>query len=1700
MRALRRTLTGIVFLGPLAVLAVLAVLLVQRYRQETERHLAPLLAAEITRALGHETTVGDVRIRGGFAHVDDVRVALGATFAESGGRSLLSARQLVLDFDLGRLLLETDPAVPLFNHVRVIEPRAYAARDRRGRWSFEDLLRTAERAPERRTAGRVTVLNGTLNYVDEALPHHPSRRQAAFDAELGSLNGEVRFEADRSIVWSATAEETRGRARQISVAGSWLPDTETLLLRIRAERLHLPLVSRFVARNLDIRAGKGSGDLTILRVAGRAGRARWDYQADVRVAGGELKLDRFREPFVGINGEVTAAPAAVTGRADGWFAGSRIHAEGTGLDTREPVLNGWVSGQDVRLQRLLRALALEREYPALRGVAASADVRVDLQGPPDSLAASGRGAGAVQGRLPGGTDLAPGGSLQFAFSGSLKEPRLTVTGTLPRVRHGGWEARGVWLAAAYGPGLAAVDFQGSVGGGTVHGRATILPAGRRSRCSVTLRVRNVEAARLPIESEQPVRGTVSADVVADGRFDQPNPRVRADVRAVGIQYGEWRAERARASLEGDGLAVRVRHLTVRGRDGLAVVQGSVDLRRRTVDLAVSADRINLARLPVSLPQEGGGREALRGYLFVREGRIQGPWQTPSVSAFLRGYGVGLGSRLRADYLSARMTGDRQRLEISSAHIWRFPASASAEGFIDNPLSERARVSLSGEFERVDLQDVGVLGGTDVALSGTARGEWVAEGLLSGPVVTASSVVVEHPTFGQYAFERATGTVVLDASGDETVVSVPEFALVVAGERVTGSVRLAGDRFHVAADSTGVDLGRLERFVAPYASIRGKAEASADIRGRLEEGRAADLSGTLSASTSGLAINGQSFGELRARVRLEGRSAVSEELALGGGSEGIHVASLRWDLEHGTVAAQGTVRGLSLEKAGRALAESPYVAAYPKSFAAEWLQPLARPFRGALDGKFALRGPIGNPDTEVQWRGREMAIGDQAVQEFTGAVAFNRRVAQLLEANLRADPIVGAASGTLVAGQQVTGDLDVNNLPLELLPAWMPDRAELAGLQGTADKITLHASGRPDRPELSATVEASDVRWEDSAGALLPGRPWIERIRTAPVTVARGRIEAADVSLLLRELPEAYRAASKNPAGIVPSPGSDPGAAAQESVERRMPPVRPPEPPAEPRRYEAHIRGGVDFAWDPPGIPEDAQANLRVTVDRQGLGILTVLNPRSGATLEGTLTASLGYAGAFWQLFPPDPATGRREFVPPALTGHVEVSSPRIAFAKRTTEIRDLDARITFASDLLRVERFTARTQAVSPRYASRKSDPFTISGELPIQRAREAPGLVIAAPRVIVAESPLPVFQSGGIVGEVSTDDPATPQVETLRVTGSLFRPVVAGTLTVRSTDFRVPDALAAREVAAVPLPATPTFDLRFQTAGTVRVGTAQLTALVRTPPGEPASLTGTLGEDLRLIGTLAIERGTLAFPTARFAIQRGSQVSLRYPYTPPAGTGEPTLGVLVDVTAVARLTAASVSGARRRYTITVEAEGPLNSDAPVRIDESGGIAPNPRGLRLTFRSDPPDLALSQAGLQRRVAGLLGGQSAIEELFSRSPNVGRLLADQSIDIITASILPDLFERTGIGSALGFEEFSLEYNRVDAFTIRLSRPLLGPLHASYWRRLSGAGTSGLADNAAWEFKLSWRLKNNVQFSWKADDQRTNAYLLEGVFRF
>ena len=134
MRITRRILSLLILVVPLLVVVVLSGRMLYRFWHSTESKMGFILQAEATKALGRQVSIGKVTFAGGHVFIEDVRIAEGKRFEDHG--ELVHASQIVLDFDVRRILFSENKKLPLFGVIDVIDPVARIQRDKLGNWNF----------------------------------------------------------------------------------------------------------------------------------------------------------------------------------------------------------------------------------------------------------------------------------------------------------------------------------------------------------------------------------------------------------------------------------------------------------------------------------------------------------------------------------------------------------------------------------------------------------------------------------------------------------------------------------------------------------------------------------------------------------------------------------------------------------------------------------------------------------------------------------------------------------------------------------------------------------------------------------------------------------------------------------------------------------------------------------------------------------------------------------------------------------------------------------------------------------------------------------------------------------------------------------------------------------------------------------------------------------------------------------------------------------------------------------------------------------------------------------------------------------------------------------------------------------------------------------------------------------------------------
>ncbi|MEP6755569.1 MAG: translocation/assembly module TamB domain-containing protein, partial [Chthonomonadales bacterium] len=1615
-----------------------------------------------------------------------------------------------------------------------------------GKWNFSDIIKTTKKPPGRPTVGTVIFVDGNLNYSDAALPHHRKRPAELFVSHVHKLAGHLHLDSDRSSTWEAKGFAEAGYS--VNVDGNYSNTSGSLYLDISERSAQLKLVNRMLPPDTYATAGLADADFHLLSQTIN-GKDETHYSGHAVVKSGALISSYVRDPLQNLKAEVSFGDSAVTGIASARVAGADVTYRGSLIDFGDPVLKGTLESTAFDANHALDTFGYSAKWPQLKGLVASGSLKATVEGPLADPRVEADSVAQIRGTAYEVRIGPKPAQATIHFAGTLQHPILTAKVIGADVNYQGiiahvpkanvhFENNKIWTEAE---GIALDGkFSGSVNANVGIKNPTYL---------LTAQVRGVNATRLPAslrkglftkkDEDRTLAGLIDADAIIAGRTNLRPQSATVAFHASGARFKRFAADELRGTGRLKGGVVTVESLSLQDETAAATANGSINLDKRTVDLAWQADVMDFATLADMFGREWHNVN-VGGIAHIRDGRLAGKWDDPDVEGELSGTQIG-NSQVAMDYVRAHLSGNREDVKISAGELYRFPAMATISGDITALNMPAPQINLKGEFHDLELSDLAKIAEQDIQAFGLAKGTLLVEGNLSSPVISTEDIQIAEARIGDFSFQSVSAAARYNAEGGGAVL-LDRFEAVQSpihpGQTDLAKITATGSwdpnvGYHLNGHLTRLDLTELEPYLTDYITIAGNGDVQLDLTGKWKDGQSVGLQGVLSASTSGLLVNGVDLGDLHgmaagtpAVLKFANNEVTASDGMIGSQTSGFILrpnkqnVALQYNLSTDVLLANVELVGIPYEAFRKFIGNSPYITDNPDSPLATWLQPISDPLMGTLQASVQVTGTAKEPQTSVAWNSSNVMVAGNSIQKFEGSISFGRNHVQLTKALLQADDATFNASGSLVDGE-LKGSLDANSLPIGLVSKWIPGRPYLRDTTGNIDSLHIEAEGISNDPTLTVTASLKDVEWIETVQPITPRRGRAAIItdqalpKTAGVVYKRLNRDGKEIELAAtgKELWIGDLQTSKI---VINGPmdrhrlvASDLRMTLREPDALPIDPTKARTPLPKPRQFQVYASGSMMLDWNRPETMKNPEIDLQVNVPKQRLADLLALIPAVSASAfsdkdaDGTVSATLSVTGAA---------------IDPEIRGEANLNADLLRIPNRITQLRQVNGHFFFTGDTVRVEELTAYTETVEPksRKVVRSKDMISIQGELGLSDATAvtpiiqfwpprihtgASALRIKAPHIRVAESDLTGYQGA----RIATNDTSID----LTVTGAILAPIIKGTVNIQDADIKLPDTVL--ESAPGPAPTfRPVFDVAITAGSHVRIVATPVSAVVRTEIGAPiiiqGSLSGTDADSLRVNGSLVVDSGTIVFPTARFNITRGGTVSVRYPYNTGDALTGPTLGLFVDIAATTNLTASPAGDPRRqkRYTVTVEAKGPLNGKTPVLYSEpgsSGGGLFADKGLRLAFRSDPPDLGNGPADIQRRLTGLLGGESAIQGLFNSNADFGRAVRQQVAEILSASVFPGLLNQLGLGTALGLEDFSVDISQLNEFTLRLSRQISGPLYIGYFRRLTGGqGAVATTNTAAWQVKFSYRFRPTLQFSYTVDDERTNAFLLEGVFKF
>ncbi len=256
------------------------------------------------------------------------------------------------------------------------------------------------------------------------------------------------------------------------------------------------------------------------------------------------------------------------------------------------------------------------------------------------------------------------------------------------------------------------------------------------------------------------------------------------------------------------------------------------------------------------------------------------------------------------------------------------------------------------------------------------------------------------------------------------------------------------------------------------------------------------------------------------------------------------------------------------------------------------------------------------------------------------------------------------------------------------------------------------------------------------------------------------------------------------------------------------------------------------------------------------------------------------------------------------------------------------------------------------------------------------------------------------LAGKTSLAATATSDIS---LGGTLQRPTIGGTVTMKNGDFIINALPASASGAETPL-IDPRFAVKVSLAGTSRVrsSTADIYLL------GSGSLDGTLRHP-KVESSLYLDRGTIRLPAALVRLDQGGTVSFSY----NSSTVGTTTTSNVDLEGRTSVVAGKTGDTGvQRYDVTLGIRGDLLQND---------------GLTINASSDPPDLS------QDQILAMLGQGNAFQNMSQSSAvqNVLGFVAPSILDPVTSEL----------AKSLSLDYLDVEYNSTDQASIAFGK-LLG----------------------------------------------------------
>ena len=859
MRFLRVPINALLLFAPLVPLGIGGYVTVRRVfvYLNTGQRLAGTLSAEATKALGRNVQVGDVKITGnlfGFAAHNEVELRDVSVAETASPNSPILARvgRVVVGYNLQQILSGGQDAVPLVDGISVEDPELRLVRDAGGRWNFTPLLQqllTSKGTSNRSLTTKIALKNARINYADFAFPHPPGVLARPFLALVRNVGGVALIRPDKGVSFDLSGAAPTDIAGNFHAVGIVAPNPLIVSARLTLDAAHLPVIAARILSPGQARILQGTANVDLSAVyAPPNGTPLTTFRPEALSASGAIQLANVSVttpaldgPIANLSGSVSFTMSAAQVDLRGDYAGVSSAVRGSVFDL--PLAQILRQGAKFPLADLRPTVALSGELKNvdfarmlnIRQIAASisrlpAAARTPLR--------------SLRGTLT---------NLPFALNGTLDDPTLALTADLPALQTQGVRAGNVRLTAALANHALRVDFHALLGSGALGIRAAADISGNRiGPYRIVARGRDLQLKTaqgfLPGKHSLSGRAHLDASAIGSGSL---TPQIQAQARASDITLdGETIREASLDAGTSRGTIV-IRSAQIDDDKGYALLNGTIDLQTRALDLSAEADELDLedlTRTALKLRPDLAKRIAetktplkVDGIAYLRgadggPARITGTLDNPKALAHITAFDAQV-NKIALDQAEATLDVTKDTLIVTQGRVVHSPGTVTVSGLISGLRDPEADVSITARAEGLDLNYLLETAGISVKgleLTGTLStiSPVLITGSLTDPRVREPfAVSVDDLTVNGLPVANATAKADYGPQGIHLADASAEFAGGLVSAR--GTVYADG-RLELTAKAEGLRITEAAAaFPAGLEGFRGTVDASAAVTGTVK---------------------------------------------------------------------------------------------------------------------------------------------------------------------------------------------------------------------------------------------------------------------------------------------------------------------------------------------------------------------------------------------------------------------------------------------------------------------------------------------------------------------------------------------------------------------------------------------------------------------------------------------------------------------------------------------------------------------------------------------------------------------------------------------------------------------------------------------------------------------------------------------------